>query len=575
MKFSILLLVLLLVLCFLLPTILKTMEGYRTVYDASGIMNIIYDDNIAKSSTDSTQVNINSLTKSTTMDPDEDIETPTDDALHPRSFYANSQDTYNQYIAQSGSGPVDTKVYPNRAPVHSRNFEAGYYLTPNNTTNTGSSTRSANTLSSSGSTSGSSSGSTSGSSSGSTSGSSSGSTVSAYNSTENTLSSAQIEYIKSLKPSDYVKDMSTMSDASAENDIKYNMWILEKLSQFFRYNQESFTTIRVKDISNNNLYDISSNYELYNENGTLKKGIHDNTDYGRWFDSLNLQYKNLYDKYKEDTKPIKCIADFGTNVGEDLCCGQDGVLQNTKYVCPDTMPTCSKFECGSKFGTCSKGLASEPAQWVSLDTNRPTLPSAPPATPVAPPATPVAPAATPSSIQSIIQSALPSDVQAVIQSASPASVQSLLKSASPASVQSLVQSASNTAVQEVIRSQKSFDSLISVDKFKSQTASDIHSALQTASPESVHTLVQSASHSTLQAVAQTASPEAIQNVAQSASTEAVQALTHSASPVPIQSSTQSASPASVAPAVDQVTQSVAPVTQSVSQAVAPVTRSLF
>lgn len=50
--------------------------------------------------------------------------------------------------------------------------------------------------------------------------------------------------------------------------------------------------------------------------------------------------------------PIPCIANFGTEIGENLCCGQTGVLQNTKYVCPSTAPKCSNFKCGSKFGTC-------------------------------------------------------------------------------------------------------------------------------------------------------------------------------------------------------------------------------
>jgi len=49
---------------------------------------------------------------------------------------------------------------------------------------------------------------------------------------------------------------------------------------------------------------------------------------------------------------LKCIADFGTNVGDDLCCGQTGVLQNTEYVCPSSKPTCQNFKCGSKFGNC-------------------------------------------------------------------------------------------------------------------------------------------------------------------------------------------------------------------------------
>jgi len=50
--------------------------------------------------------------------------------------------------------------------------------------------------------------------------------------------------------------------------------------------------------------------------------------------------------------PIKCIADFGTSVGDSLCCGQKGVLQNTKYVCPNTLKKCNNFKCGSAFGTC-------------------------------------------------------------------------------------------------------------------------------------------------------------------------------------------------------------------------------
>jgi hypothetical protein len=51
---------------------------------------------------------------------------------------------------------------------------------------------------------------------------------------------------------------------------------------------------------------------------------------------------------------IKCLANYGTNVGEDLCCGQTGVLQNTEYVCPEEMPNCKGFTCGSTFGYCHK-----------------------------------------------------------------------------------------------------------------------------------------------------------------------------------------------------------------------------
>jgi len=50
--------------------------------------------------------------------------------------------------------------------------------------------------------------------------------------------------------------------------------------------------------------------------------------------------------------PIKCVADFGTNIGDKLSGGK-GVLQDTRYVCPNTLQKCSHFKCGSAFGTCT------------------------------------------------------------------------------------------------------------------------------------------------------------------------------------------------------------------------------
>ena len=54
------------------------------------------------------------------------------------------------------------------------------------------------------------------------------------------------------------------------------------------------------------------------------------------------------------SESIKCVADFGTNIGDPLCCGQEGVLQDTRYVCPNTLQKCTSFKCGSAFGTCTK-----------------------------------------------------------------------------------------------------------------------------------------------------------------------------------------------------------------------------
>ena len=53
--------------------------------------------------------------------------------------------------------------------------------------------------------------------------------------------------------------------------------------------------------------------------------------------------------------PTKCIANYGTNIGDPLCCGQKGILQYfaTKYVCPSSKPTCSNYVCGKSYGICS------------------------------------------------------------------------------------------------------------------------------------------------------------------------------------------------------------------------------
>lgn len=53
-------------------------------------------------------------------------------------------------------------------------------------------------------------------------------------------------------------------------------------------------------------------------------------------------------------KTFKCLADNGTNIGEPLCCGQKGVVQNTKYICPAEYPNCFGYICGEKWGQCTK-----------------------------------------------------------------------------------------------------------------------------------------------------------------------------------------------------------------------------
>tara|TARA_Y100000389_G_scaffold100824_1_gene97539 strand:- start:5674 stop:6615 length:942 start_codon:yes stop_codon:yes gene_type:complete len=49
---------------------------------------------------------------------------------------------------------------------------------------------------------------------------------------------------------------------------------------------------------------------------------------------------------------LKCIADYGTEVGQKLCCGQDGYVKGTKHICPSEYPYCKGYKCGESWGKC-------------------------------------------------------------------------------------------------------------------------------------------------------------------------------------------------------------------------------
>jgi len=50
---------------------------------------------------------------------------------------------------------------------------------------------------------------------------------------------------------------------------------------------------------------------------------------------------------------LPCIADYGTNIGDNVCNGEVGLIQDKTLVCPNYKPICSGYRCGSTFGTCS------------------------------------------------------------------------------------------------------------------------------------------------------------------------------------------------------------------------------
>ena len=83
--------------------------------------------------------------------------------------------------------------------------------------------------------------------------------------------------------------------------------------------------------------------------GDYNESDYSNSDY-------SSDYSSYYSSdYTGDNSVSKCIADYGTNIGDPLCCGQPGVLQYSahKYICPQSAPTCSKYKCGETYGTCS------------------------------------------------------------------------------------------------------------------------------------------------------------------------------------------------------------------------------
>ena len=65
-----------------------------------------------------------------------------------------------------------------------------------------------------------------------------------------------------------------------------------------------------------------------------------------------LEY-NYFKNQPSDSPFIQCIADYGTNIGDNLCCGQDGILQDTKHICPSEVPTCQGYsKDDNQYGYC-------------------------------------------------------------------------------------------------------------------------------------------------------------------------------------------------------------------------------
>ena len=50
------------------------------------------------------------------------------------------------------------------------------------------------------------------------------------------------------------------------------------------------------------------------------------------------------DKKCEYSSEFRCIANNGTNIGESVCCGENGTILTTKYNCPNSLPYCKGYK---------------------------------------------------------------------------------------------------------------------------------------------------------------------------------------------------------------------------------------
>jgi hypothetical protein len=142
---------------------------------------------------------------------------------------------------------------------------------------------------------------------------------------------------------------------------------------YFGTNQENCrksvygsTTGSLEDSNKSSFLSQLSKYFFHN---VLSSGVEDTTEEGDTNDdsentdgssSGGSSSSNYSSTERGCDIDIHCIADFGTKIGDNLCCGQEGSLEEKDiygrsllgYVCPATKPKCKKFNCDTKKGIC-------------------------------------------------------------------------------------------------------------------------------------------------------------------------------------------------------------------------------
>ena len=71
-------------------------------------------------------------------------------------------------------------------------------------------------------------------------------------------------------------------------------------------------------------------------------------------DNSNLLEYNYFTTKNNETPFIKCVANHGSNVGDPLCCDQNGIINDTKFICPEEVPICTGYSKDDNiYGYCS------------------------------------------------------------------------------------------------------------------------------------------------------------------------------------------------------------------------------
>lgn len=114
---------------------------------------------------------------------------------------------------------------------------------------------------------------------------------------------------------------------------------------------------------NNGKYVSTSDPILNVDSSSKTSQIQRQNDFNQPFSAPLVNPSGIYDgpiesNYFSDNQTstpfIKCIANYGSNIGDPLCCNQKGALPDTRYVCPQEVPRCSGYSANDNtYGYCS------------------------------------------------------------------------------------------------------------------------------------------------------------------------------------------------------------------------------